>query len=129
LNISLSALEQLCHPIKSLLNGLPVVSDPLLEILQSISAKLALTHSTDLARVYKPRALEDADVLLDSGQGDAERLCEVADRLWTTAQSFEDLPPRWICQRCEGAVDRLILNHTVQYCARHHCCQVQRHLL
>ena len=50
-SLPFSLLEQLVQPVEPLLDRPAVIGDPLLEIVETIAAKLALAHSTDLARV------------------------------------------------------------------------------
>jgi hypothetical protein len=126
LDLSLSLFEQLCHPVKPLLHGLAVIADPLRQVFEVVVAELTFAHPAVLTRSHETGILEQADVLLDTRQGHTERLGELTDRSSAAAQALDDLSPRRVGQRRQSSVDRLILNHVVQYYVNRGPCQVLR---
>src|SRR4051794_28177412 len=78
IRVALSLVEQLCHPVQPLLDGVAVIVDPLFEILERLATELALADTANLARIDEACLFEQLDMLLHPGEGDTERLRQPA---------------------------------------------------
>src|SRR5947209_5295470 len=69
---------------------LPVFLDPCRLVRQSVRAKLAGPHASDLLRGYQPGLLQDADVLLHAREGHVEFLGKIRDRTVRTSELLQN---------------------------------------
>src|SRR6185295_18689594 len=98
----------------------PAVSlDPNRLFLQPAEAKLAGPYAPDLLGGDEPRLFQDADVLLDAGQGHVKPAGKLGDRGVATSELLQHAAPGGVRQRGERSIqtDPAILNHMVQYLA------------
>src|SRR6266508_4054691 len=86
------------QPVEAPLPLLPVHLDPLHRVLQAFGTEAAVPGPSDLLGRDQPRLLEDLDVLLHPGEGDAERLGQLADGRRPPGETDEDPPSRRIRQ-------------------------------
>jgi hypothetical protein len=89
--------------IHAALPGAAVALDPLRHLSQLGGAEPAFARPPDLLGDDEIGRLEDADVLLDPVDRQAERRGELAERRGTVAETLEDPAPGRIRQREERA--------------------------
>src|SRR6187200_1782058 len=96
---------------------LAVPLDPCRLFLQSAEAELAGPHAPDLLGDDQPRLLQDADVLLHTGQSHVKPAGKLGNRSVATSELLQHAAPGGVRQRGERSiqVDSAILNHLVQY--------------
>src|SRR4051794_6007694 len=82
----------------------PVAVDPARRVVELRRAEPALPRTTDLRGDHQIDRLEDADMLLDAIEREAERLGQLADRGGSAGEPFEDAPARRVRKREERSI-------------------------
>ena len=118
---SFPLLEHPAESVKALFDGLSVYLYPLVEVVKAVHARLALAHTAVLAGIDQASVLQQPNVLLHAGERHSQQLGKLADRGTAVAQPLQDGAPRWVRERGQRPVNRLLLNHTVQYARARDC--------
>src|SRR3954447_4175825 len=105
LAFSFCSFEQLPEPVEALVEHPPVHLHPVLDVVEAPRAHAAVPGSPHLLAGHELGVLEHADVLLDSREGDAERLSQLADARAAAAEPLEDAPASRVGERGEGPVE------------------------
>jgi hypothetical protein len=101
--------EHVGQAVEATLPESAALGEPPFREAQAARVQATGPHAADLLGSYDAALFEDLEVLYDRGQGDAERLRQIADRHGSTAQSLDQGTTSGLGQGVEDAIDRGIV--------------------
>jgi hypothetical protein len=121
----LLSFEICLQPVELDLPERLVALEPFARTLERALPEPATHHAPGLVPLDEPRAFQDAQVLDETGEGHAERLCKLSHGVFSAFESREHGASRGVGERTEYGIEAggLIVNHLVHCMPSHRRCQ------